>query len=80
MENQFGPLMGGADLWRSLGFRTATAFSRALRVGALELPIFDLPCRRGKFALTRDVAAWLERAASAAAQSNATAGLHKETQ
>lgn len=64
LEARFGPLMGGSDLWRALGFRTATAFGRAQRKGSLNLHIFDIHKRRGKFALTRDVADWLERAAS----------------
>lgn len=58
---QYGPLMGGAELYRSLGFRSAAAFQRAVRDNALSIRIFAVPGRRGKFALTADVAAWLSR-------------------
>ena len=61
MTAQFGPLMGGEDLYRALGFRTSAAFRRALRCNQVSVRVFELPTRRGKFALTRDVAIWLEQ-------------------
>lgn len=59
MLQQYGPLIGGVDLRMALGFRTATTFQRAMREKTLSVPVFDVPGRRGKFALTVDVAAWL---------------------
>ncbi len=56
---QFGPLIGGIDLRKALGFRSAATFQRAIREKTLKIPIFDVPGRRGKFALTADVATWL---------------------
>lgn len=56
---QYGPLIGGADLRLVLGFRSAAAFQRAVRNNAVNVRVFTIPGRRGKFALTADVAAWL---------------------
>jgi hypothetical protein len=59
MLKEFGPLMGGEELRRALGYRTGPAFSRAVRLNAVGLLVFEIPNRRGKFALTIDVATWL---------------------
>lgn len=56
---KYGPLMGGEDLRRALGYRTWSAFARAARLDGLGVKVFELPGRRGKFALTIDVATWL---------------------
>lgn len=58
----FGPLMGGRDLMAALGYRTPSAFSRACKAGLLGVRVFVLPGRKGKFAMTTDVASWLEKA------------------
>lgn len=57
--NAYGPLMGGTDLMKSLGYRTHSAFRRAERLGLLGVRVFPIPERKGRFALTRDVARWL---------------------
>lgn len=59
MLKEFGPLMGGEDLRRALGYRTAPAFARAVRLKTVGVRVFEIPGRRGKFALTADVATWL---------------------
>lgn len=59
MLKQYGPLMGGTILWQALGFKTHAAFGRAKRSGLLGLAVFEIPGRRGQFALTTDVAYWL---------------------
>ncbi len=59
MLKQYGPLMGGSELWSALGFKTHAAFGRARRNGLLGLRVFELPGRRGQFALTTDVVQWL---------------------
>lgn len=59
MLKEFGPLMGGEELRRALGYRTWAAFARAVRVNAVGIPVFEIPSRRGRFALTTDVAQWL---------------------
>lgn len=60
MTERFGPLLGGEDLYRALGFRTSAAFRRALRCNQVGVRVFELPRRRGKFAFTKDVALWLK--------------------
>lgn len=56
---QHGPMMRDEDLRRALGFRTLEAFRQAFYRGDLPVPVFPIEKRRGKFALTRDVAHWL---------------------
>ena len=55
----YGPIMTGTELRKALGFGSATSFNRAVRTGKVNLHVFHIPERRGKFALTGDVAKWL---------------------
>lgn len=55
-----GPLIGGLELAKVLNFKNMAAFRQALRRGTIPIRVFELPRRRGKFALTQDLAAWLE--------------------
>jgi hypothetical protein len=55
----FGAMIGGRDLREALGFKSATAFCRAVREGRLPIPVFEVSGRRGRFALATDVAEWL---------------------
>jgi len=57
---QYGPLIGGADLARVAGFRTIEAFKSAARRGRIGFKVFSIAGRQGRFARTADVAAWLE--------------------
>lgn len=57
---QYGPLIGGADLARVAGFRTADAFKTAAKRGRVGFKVFPIKGRQGRFARTADVAAWLE--------------------
>jgi hypothetical protein len=54
-----GELIGGADLARCLGFKTPRAFQKAASAKRLPVQTFTLKGRRGRFARTRDLAAWL---------------------
>lgn len=63
--SRFGPTIGGQDLYLSLGFKTYAAFHRSQQQGALGVHVFKLPGRRGWFALTGDVARWLEKQSTA---------------
>jgi hypothetical protein len=57
-----GELMSGPALYRILGFKSAGGFRQARRREPDSLvPIFQIPQRRGYFAITRDVADWLYR-------------------
>lgn len=57
---QYGPLIGGADLARVAGFRTVEALKSAARDGRVGFKVFSIPGRQGRFASTADVAVWLE--------------------
>lgn len=59
MEREYGPLLGGAALYRALGLPSAAAFRQAASRDALPVHVFPIPHRRGRFALTREVASWL---------------------
>jgi hypothetical protein len=54
-----GPLIGGLELAKILSFKNMAAFRQALRRGTIPVRVFELPGRRGKFALTQDLVAWL---------------------
>jgi hypothetical protein len=62
MLDKHGPLMGGTALYTALGFRTYAAFHCARMYGDVNVHVFTIEGRRGLFALTADVAAWLQAA------------------
>lgn len=57
--DRYGPLVGGSELERLLGFTSSSAFRQAVHRGRLPVRVFSLPERRGKFAFTADIAQWL---------------------
>lgn len=59
--SRFGPTIGGHDLYSALGFNTYAAFHRCQQRATLGVHVFKLSGRRGWFALTSDVATWLEQ-------------------
>lgn len=59
MLERYGVMLGGKNLWRNLGFETAEAFRKAIARQQIPVALFELPHRRGRFALTCEVAAWL---------------------
>lgn len=61
LHERHGPMLGGAALYRALGFPTAAAMRQAVSRGRVPVPLFDIEGRRGRFALTLDVALWLAR-------------------
>lgn len=65
LSEEYGPLIGGADLAKVMGFRTSSAFNKSIREGRLEIELFVISGRKGKFAYTKDVASWLERIGAA---------------
>ncbi len=54
-----GPLLFGKPLYTALGFSSPEAFRQALSRKTVPVEIFSLPNRRGRFALSRDIAKWL---------------------
>ena len=63
MLAEYGPLLSGDVLVNALGFPTSAAFWQARRCGRVQVRTFRIEGRRGTFALTSDVAAWLLAAA-----------------
>lgn len=55
------PLLGGDDLRSALGYPSAEALRQAIARGTVPVAVFAVAHRRGKFALTKDVAAWLAK-------------------
>ena len=70
MMNQYGPILRGRELHNALGFDSAQSFLRAKRLKQLQVNVFPLPGRRGYFALTMDVAGWLEKCGRDAASTD----------
>jgi len=54
-----GPMLTGEVLWKSLGYSSADAFRQAASRKNVLVPIFAIEHRRGKFALTKEVARWI---------------------
>lgn len=65
LVRHYGATIGGRDLREALGFKSATAFCRAVRAGRLPIRLFEIEGRRGRFALATNVAEWLEKRADA---------------
>lgn len=57
--SEYGPIVGGAELMKLLGYRSGQAFRQAQNRGTLPIAVFKIPHRRGKFAFTSDIALWL---------------------
>ncbi|MEL4287457.1 hypothetical protein ACE02Y_20165 [Shewanella xiamenensis] len=56
---QYGPVVGGGNLHRALGYVSSGAFRQAVYKKTLPIAVFSIENRRGKFALTKDIAFWL---------------------
>lgn len=56
---EHGELIGGGALSRCLGYRTQRAFQMGIQRGQVPVETFNLPGRRGRYARTFEVAAWL---------------------
>ncbi len=59
LTETLGPVIGGFALSKALGYRTQAAFRKAKQRGNLPITTFELEGRRGRFAATSDLAAWL---------------------
>ncbi len=59
--DEHGPMMFGPALHQALGYRSSDAFRQAARRGTVPVYVFSIENRRGKFALTKDVAKWLAK-------------------
>ena len=54
-----GATVGGETLSRALGYPTQDAFRKASHRGRLPVRTFEMVGRRGRFAVTTDIAQWL---------------------
>ncbi|MFW9082548.1 hypothetical protein ACOI9X_25220 [Pseudomonas sp. P2757] len=59
LKDRYGLMVGGSALWRELGYTTYDAFRKAKQRGRIEVPLFEVPNRRGFFALSKEVACWI---------------------
>lgn len=58
---QYGELMDSRSLMHVLGYKSCSTFKLAITNRTLGIKVFDVPGRRGKFALTRHVSSWLNQ-------------------
>lgn len=70
IEEKYGVLLNDQQLCSLLAYRTMEAFRQSANRKTLPVPVFSIPNRKGKFALTRDVARWLAEQRNAAAQTS----------
>ena len=59
LVQQFGPILSSEVLVKALGYRSTAAYRQAVTRDTVPVPLFQIPKRRGRFALARDVAIWL---------------------
>lgn len=59
LHEQYGILISHKDLRVVLGYRTMSAYYRAVREGRVGVRVFNVPGRRGRFALAEEVAQWI---------------------
>jgi len=59
LANRYGPMVANDNLRLVLGYASKDAFRQALSRKTVPVAVFGIENRRGKFALTRDVAIWL---------------------
>ncbi len=77
LMDRHGPLIADEALRAALGYSSMGAFRQALSRGRLPIPVFSMPQRRGKFALVKDVAAWLVEQRGRAAATSQEANVKK---
>jgi hypothetical protein len=70
----YGPLLASRDLWKLLGFTTPAAYRQARLRHRIPVVEFEIEGRRGRFALTQEVAYWLAEQRLAIPQANLPEG------
>lgn len=55
------PILSAGEAARLMGFPSSEALTKARQSGRLPIPMFQIPGRRGWFAATHLVKAWLEQ-------------------
>jgi hypothetical protein len=74
LTETYGAVMSGVELRKALGFKSVSAFHRAVAAGNVQVGFFRMPGRRGRFALASDVAAWLHEVKAAGWKSDPRPG------
>ncbi len=59
LMREIGPILVGESLRRALGYRSMAALRQAIKRRTIPIPVFPIENRRGKCALSHDVARWL---------------------
>lgn len=59
LSERYGEVIGGKALSHALGFGSMAAMKQSLSRKTLSLPVFFIRGRKGRFALTSEVAAYL---------------------
>lgn len=59
LTERYGEILNTAALARELGYPSTAAFRMAVLRGKIDLQVFEIPNRKGRFALARDVAVWI---------------------
>lgn len=67
---EYAPLLYDEQLSKALGYRSLHAFRKAYSRKTVPVLVFTIPNRAGKYALTKDVAAWLAKSRCNAEQKN----------
>lgn len=67
---EYGPILSGDLLSSCLGYPTIGSFRKSVSRNTVPITIFTIPNRKGKFALTIDVAKWLAQQKKQAIKDN----------
>ena len=71
LSEKHGPMICNDALRIALGYSSMDAYRQALARKTVPIPVFSLENRRGKYALVKDVAAWLAANRNNAAKNQA---------
>lgn len=59
LSKRYGEVIGGRNLRLVLGYASMAAFTQAVRNRKIDLTTFFISGRKGRFALTSEVASWI---------------------
>ena len=59
LYEEYGPLMWGEPLYKTLGYNNNTAFRQSVYRKKCPVDVFEIDGRKGRYAHTHEVAAWL---------------------
>lgn len=59
LVERYGVVISNDDLRQVLGYPSMGAFRQAYKRRTIGIPVFPFPNRRGKYAMTKDIAEWL---------------------